>query len=758
MFKITPNSGRGHEWWPRAAVCAGLVCLAGLLAPSGATAQEQPGDEGIFITVQKPITSAVVDYIKAKTERALQRKIRTIVYDFNPGRHVTGTDEYGPCRDLAAVLSHVQVNTVAFVHRDATKRRNPDGTEPPADVAGHRLLPVLACKEIVMSDEARLGNDLLTKPEALDEDQKHFYRQIAGHWGKSRAAVILKMLDPNLEVFEGTWQGAIAYFSQAEAPGGFVKRRAEPLLPAGMPGNYSARKAQEFGLCKLIRNTREEVKDAYDLKPSSLREDPLEGREPKAVRFVINESVTPEMREHFTRRVRQAVGEHANFIIVQLECGGGDPLVALDLARFLRDLHEEDDQGRFPVMTIAYIPKNAPGAATILALGCMEIVMEKKDDKHQATIGDLEQIYKGHEDDPDSYKPLREGMMDLAAEQGYSPLLVRGMLDRSVEIYEVRSLKGRSERKLITREEWEADQAGPKDWGRVRDGPVKAGGPAGKFLTLTAEQAKDFNLARHTVTGYEDLKAIYGLANVREARLDFLYYVADFLRLPVVKILLIMIGITCLILEMKMPGVSLPGVIAAICFVLYFWAQSQLSGQIIMLAILLFILGLLLIALEVFVIPGFGVPGITGVILVLISLALAALEKKPETSQEWMSFARMMGLMGLSLVGAIAMAFVLARYLPVLPWAHSLVLRPPAEASVDFDEDTPADAGHPGGQPEMAALLGAIGVAATTLRPSGIARIGEAFVDVVSEGSFIQAGTRVQVIEIEGNRIVVKEV
>jgi len=183
-----------------------------------------------------------------------------------------------------------------------------------------------------------------------------------------------------------------------------------------------------------------------------------------------------------------------------------------------------------------------------------------------------------------------------------------------------------------------------------------------------------------------------------------------------------------------------------------------LSGQIIMLAILLFILGLLLIALEVFIIPGFVVPGISGIILVVVSLALAALEKKPETTQEWMSFARMMGMVGLSLVGAITMAVVLARYLPTLPWAHRLVLQPPAEARAGLAGDTAADAGGLGVQPETAALLGAIGSAATPLRPSGIARIGDAFVDVISEGSYIQAGSRIQVIEIEGNRIVVKEV
>src|SRR5437588_12735235 len=99
-------------------------------------------------------------------------------------------------------------------------------------------------------------------------------------------------------------------------------------------------------------------------------------------------------------------------------------------------------------------------------------------------------------------------------------------------------------------------------------------------------------------------------------------------------VFLVMIGIACLILELKMPGVGLPGVLSALCFVLYFWAHSRLAGHLTMLALLLFVLGLILIALEVFVVPGLGITGISGVLLVLVSLTLATVLKKPETTQE----------------------------------------------------------------------------------------------------------------------------
>jgi membrane-bound serine protease (ClpP class) len=98
------------------------------------------------------------------------------------------------------------------------------------------------------------------------------------------------------------------------------------------------------------------------------------------------------------------------------------------------------------------------------------------------------------------------------------------------------------------------------------------------------------------------------------------------------------------------------------------------------------------------------------------------------------------------------MAFVLARYLPHIPYINRLILKPRDEIGEVGDEL--ADSIHP----EMAALLGAIGVAATPLRPAGKVQFGDSFVDVVAEGSYVVPGTRVQVVEIEGNRIVVKEV
>jgi membrane-bound ClpP family serine protease len=731
-----------------------LVAAVLLRQGPGVTQEARP-EGGLFITVQNPITSEVVSRIVAKSDRAVASgKVGKIIFDFNEGSHPSCSEDYGACRDLAAHLLNLkQCQTVAFVHNEVT---------------GHTVLPVLACQELIMSKEAKLGRALSEREEKKmplrerDDDRVIFYRTVVE--GRYPPAIVLKMLDRRMEVVEATWKGGVWYIDKSrqpeEAAKGVVVTRQEPVLPRGDLGFYTAAEAQKFGLCTLLKESRAELAEAYQLAPSSLREDPLEGREPNAVRIKVDQPLTKQFASTLERLIRQAIARQANFIILQLECSGGDTQAASDLAWWLRTL--KDDKDEFPVMTVAYIPQRAPDAAVFLAFGCTEIVMSR-----DAEIGDFDAVvYKQRpgrglgriEANPEDYRMRRDSLVGLAREQGYSPLLAQGMLDRTLTIYRVQSQKGQAEWRLVSEEELREDQgpAGAHKWGNKT--LIKPGAKEGTFFKAKAQLAKELGLAREVVTDYSDLQRLYGLSRVREGGYDFLYQLAQFLTHPLVSVFLIMIGIACLILELKMPGVGLPGVIAAVCFVLYFWAQSQLAGQMTMLAILLFVLGLILIGLEIFLMPGFTVPGISGVVLVVVSLALATLERKPETTQEWISFGRALGAIGLSLAGAITIAFLVAWYLPSIPYASRLILKPPAEARESFEGDESAPAAAEGIHAELAALLGAIGVASTALRPAGIARFGDEFVDVISEGSYVAAGTRVQVIEIEGNRVVVKEV
>jgi membrane-bound ClpP family serine protease len=717
---------------------------------------QDPGVEGLFVTVQNPITSEVVNRVKETTNRAVdrwrggnqnreaaQRRALKIVYDFNPGNHPRRSDDFGVNQNLAEYLLELQdITTIAYVHNQ---------------VSGHDVLPVLACKEIVMSAEAKLGDVMGEQARPLRDYQLQFYKSVAE--GRSRyPAIVLKMLDKNLVVLEGQRlrDGSVWYLdarqeAEEKSRGIVVGQRREPVLGTDRDSTlFDATQAQNFKLRPNMATmeSRQQIAEAYHMP---LREDPLMGRPPVAWRVEVRGQMTADVEESLKRRIRKAVGRGANLIVLEINCGGGETIVATDLAKFLREL--TDSEGRFPVMTIAWIPSAAPDTATFLALGCTEIVMS-----NEATIGDFKAILfeeqGGKQVDREVDQLKVKALRALAEEQGYPPLLFQGMLDRKLTIYEAVSQKGQHERRLLTGEELADDKKLPEPrWGK--ESLIKAGGPDGKPLVLTAKEARELGVARHVVDGWDDLCKSYGLdpKQVASSKSDWLDDLASFLRLPFVSVFLVMIGITCLILELKIPGVGVPGVIAALCFIFFFWAHSQLAGQMTMLAVLLFALGLILIGLEIFVLPGFGVAGVSGIVLVLGSLGLVAYGHWPQSSYEWAAFGKKVGPFGLSLFGAVVAAVILARYLPQMPYVNRLILKPQGE-----DSDLPGDFSPSPLHPDYSSLLGAMGVAATPLRPAGKAKFGEEFVDVIAEGSYVVPGTRVQVIEIEGNRVVVKEV
>jgi len=729
------------QWAPwLVGLFAALCPLTSDLCPSLAADDGKPPVDGLFITVAHPLRSDGFNHIKYLTEWLRnQRKgwELKIVYDFNPDdaprNPVDGAGDYGTCRDLARYLLDLQdVTTIAFVHNEVT---------------GHNILPVLACREIVMSKKAKLGNGLGKLAKSLEDDEKVFYERII----RERSyvpAIVLKMIDKNMDVLEGTKAGSAYYIDKSleaqETQKGFVPKFNGPVLPKGTTAIYDSVQAFNFGLCKVQLESRLEVKEAYSLPARSLRE-PLQGT-PNAWLIKVTGQVDKALYEKLEPKVKSVIRNNgANLIILQLECDGGETEVAYRLAEFFRNL--KDDNGENSVMTVAYVTKGARNTATSIALGCTQIVMDK-----DAVLGAYERILQTPEKYEKYADHVRIPLEELAEKQGYPPLLIRGMLDKKINIHQV-ALKNKAfERRLMDSDELALDQkkASPK-WT-----PLRKLKESGQLLSLTSRQAKELDLVVDIFAGNpgeanEWLKGIYGLEKIHDTPSGWRETLANYLCSPVLSYFLVILGITGLILEMKIPGFGLPGVVAAICFVLYFWAHSQMHHNLTMLAVLLFILGVILIIIEVFLVPGLGITGVSGVILIIVSLGLVTLVKKPETTYEWVEFGKTLTILSLSLMGSVAGALTVAHYLHNIPWANRLVLTPPGDRLEVLEEEANRFESN-------AALLGAIGEAATVLRPAGKARFGDQYLDVIAEGSYVPAGARLQVIEIEGNRIVVKEV
>ncbi|HJT76986.1 MAG TPA: hypothetical protein VJ739_07255, partial [Gemmataceae bacterium] len=694
----------------RRACRLGLAALLALLTLAPARA-DAPAAEGQCVSVRSPLTSEEVHRIQTVCnwvlDHAQDRTAVKLVFDFNPGKGPASSPEFGPCDDLAEyLLSLRDVTTIAFVH---------------GEVSRHTVLPVLACRELVMSPDARLGPVVEDQDPPLTQTKLQAYRDIIK--GRNLCpAVVLKLADRDMEVLQGLRGGAIWYVDarrQAEEKKeGVVVSNPTPVLGRGK-ASYSAAQAQTFGLCGRIMETRQDVVREYGLPRTSLREDTLLGQNPVAWQVAVTGPITPGVAESLQRRIRRAIGNperHANLIVLQLQCSGGDPAAAQHLAEYLHDL--KDDRNELPVKTVAYLIGQGQDTGLIVALGCSEIVLRR-----DATAGDLSLLAGGAQAAPAD--KAQDGLLltqvrTLAEDQGYPPALIRAMAYANLPVYAVDSARGPRRSWIITEAELNADQKKPQpQWKNPRR--VQSVGPGDKPLVLDAGRAAEVRLARRVVDGTPDLYAEYGVKpdQVRTSGNDWLDDVAYVLRLPAMSIFLIMLGVTCLVLELKMPGVGLPGVVAAVCFVLFFWSHAH-DASFTLLAILLFVLGLALVGVEVFVLPGTAVLGVSGIVLVLASLTLVTIDRWPQTTHEWFGLGQTVTMFAAALAGSVITAMVVAWYMPHIPYVNRLILKPASEAAPGDGLEEEAVASRP----DYGALLGAIGVTATPLRPAGKVKFG----------------------------------
>jgi membrane-bound serine protease (ClpP class) len=714
-----------------------VALLAFLFAPA-ASAQE-PAADGVFVTVNNPITEGVIGQIKSQVDSARnnsKRNIKKIVFNFNPDGKDAATEAYGNCYELANYIRSLRDNglmTIAFVHGKTTR---------------HTVLPVIACDELAMSSSAMIG-EVWSKDRPVTKDEQLVYERTAGI---KRAGPVMKMIDKDVKLVQAMYQGFNIYVDlqriQRKDPV-YAEVQATNLTPVPLSNAvalYDLEKAFAFKLVSQQADSLDVVREKYGLSINSA--DPLGGRAMHPVRILLEGTIDTALREKVRRQVETAKARQENtFFFVIETTGGGDPRAAQELADDLFALGRSDE---YPARTIGFVPGDAPDYAVFLAFACQELYMYKgPDPRTEAVIGDFSTLIGGPNQQRRGVNPefIKQGLAKLAEQTGHSKLLVDGMFDPNLTIVRARNQKD-GERRLMTEEELKS----LKDGGWAFESQIK---PKGTLLRLTASTAETLRIAK--IVNSKDISEVYSqfgvdAKDVRAAEPSWMDNFAAILRRTDVSILLVIIGIAGLVLEMKAPGLIIPGVIAAVCFILFFWAQTQLGGQLIYLAIMLFLLGLALIGIEIFLIPGFGVTGVCGILLVLTGLVLAGLDKAPESASEWADLVRSMLTYGLTMAGAGVLAFVLSRYLPKIPYANRLMLVPP-EDRVEVDEVSSLP-----GVEAAVSMLGQVGAATSMLRPAGTAKFGDRYVDVVTEGDFIPPGTSIQVVEVEGTRIVVKRV
>jgi len=494
------------------------------------------------------------------------------------------------------------------------------------------------------------------------------------------------------------------------------------------------------------------------------------------------------------RAIREAEGEGVQALIFQVDTPGGrvDSAVAVTQAIIEAD-----------VRTIAYITgMGATSAGALISYACEDMVMEPG-----STIGASAVVTMGAEGtNPAGEKAtsfVRAKYRSLAEKNGHNPDIAEAMVDEDIELRAWRGEDGElviragskgppedidesdggsedtaeaeeesvdPEQEVIervidavdkqvplpdrvkdaARKEVERDDrvASPEEIGEDEDPEGKVVLPKGKLLTLSAGEALDWGVAAAIVESIGEVVAHFDIPDdVKIVRITPTWSEELFKWMisPTISGLLLMLGIGGLYVEIRTPGFGLPGIIGVTCLALFFGSRA-IVGLADWIDLVLLTVGLVLILVEVLVLPGFGIPGAAGILCLLAGIYLAFTRVPiPQFSWDYQRLQDMTYTLTITLVGFGIFSVLVTRYLPKTPFYNRLVLA---------SEQT-EDEGYIVQTQEHESAVGQEGVATSNLRPSGRGRFEGKTVDIVSDNVFIDKGTPVRIVRVDGNRYVV---
>jgi membrane-bound serine protease (ClpP class) len=472
------------------------------------------------------------------------------------------------------------------------------------------------------------------------------------------------------------------------------------------------------------------------------------GTPERVVSIQVNGMITPMLEQYVRRSLRRARDRDADVVIVEIDSPGGYLLPSQNLAGLMAEVDW--------AWTVAYVPRQAFSGAAIMSLGCDEIVLHPT-----AQFGDAGPIFQD-EDAAFRHAPeklrsaLAVQMRELAKLKGRSPALAEAMVDMNLKVFRMRD-KQTGEEVLLTDRDLKAVED-PGRWEKIQR--IAETGD-GRFLTLNGERTVAVGLGDALANNEQQLKDHLGFAGdiqiIKRTKIDLIVII---LNNPFITGLLFVIGLIALYVELSAPGIGVGAVTATLCFVVFFWSRF-LGGTADWLEVVLFITGLIFLAAEFFVIPGFGIAGVSGLLLLLASVILASQSFViPRTVRQMSEFRQSVVVAATSGITFAILAVWVSRRIGKIPILNQLTLPPPRPMESVAEGSAPK-AGE--GKPQQGShifpiSLGDIGIAESSLRPSGRVAFGDVYVDVITDGTFVEAGTRVRVIDVSGNRVRVRAV
>ena len=428
--------------------------------------------------------------------------------------------------------------------------------------------------------------------------------------------------------------------------------------------------------------------------------------------FDLKKEIGPATWRTTMQSIDKAVEMNADLIIIHMNTYGG----MVDAADSIRTKILN-----CPIPVYVFVDNNAISAGALIAISADKIYM-----REGASIGAATVVHQTGESAPDKYQSFMRSMMRATAEAHGKDTIVSGK---------------------DTTYRWKRD---PRIAEAMVDPAVSIDGviDATKVLTLTTEEAIKLRFCEGKAEKIEDILVANNIKEYKIERyiLTLLEKIIQILVNPYLQSLLIMLIIGGIYFELQTPGIGFPLAIAILGALLYF-APLYLEGLANHWELLIFFTGLILIAVEIFAFPGFGVAGIMGIILMVLGLSLAMVDNivfEWDFSIGLTAVLRSMGIV----VGSALMALILSM------WIGKSFLDNPYLKKVMLQAEQRSSEGYMSFD-NLSDMVGATGTARSMLRPSGKVDVNGKLYDAICEIGYINAGDKVKVIRYETGQLYV---
>jgi membrane-bound serine protease (ClpP class) len=454
---------------------------------------------------------------------------------------------------------------------------------------------------------------------------------------------------------------------------------------------------------------------------------------PKVFIISVKEMVEPGMAAYIKRSLESIQSGPDDIVIFKLDTFGGRVDSAIDIVDSISNI----PKGK----TIAFVEKRAISAGALIALSSGQLIM-----KNNTFIGDCAPIISSSEGQQMAGEKvetvLRAKFRSLARKNNYPAVLAESMVSLDMEVYQV-EMDG----KKLYMDKNAYDDLTEKEKQKIKS--KKTIVAKGELLTMDDVEAFTLGFSRKSVRDLDEALEFLGcddsdIINVEESWSENL---VGFLQ-PLLPILML-IGIGGLYMEMKAPGFGLPGAIGIVCLCIVFFNQ-YLVGLADYTEFLLLLLGILLMGLEIFVFPGFGLAGISALLIIGVGVVLSLQNFViPDPSFPWEKSLLINNMA--EVLGTFVLAFFLSIFMVrfVLPKISRMFKHSP------YLETTLGEY-HMYVVPALSLKSGDVGLAYTNLRPSGKVIVNKRKIDAITRGDFVEQGMPVIIDSIEHNKVIVK--